>query len=109
MTVVREFFHNGGVYYHKLDLKDDSITLNCLDSGELIRYDAKCNAWVNGKFFGRFGQDYPDAARSKLSWIFAYAGTLDVVIGNSVDEVEGLLDFEVQISRRYLDTLFKEN
>ena len=93
-TIIKWFDVNYNSYYHELDLSNDSISLK-LGDDVLLHYD--CNAKVlkpDGYLYGRF-------ICGASSWLFEkYDGT--VIIGNSVDEPDGLIDFEVEISKMYI-------
>lgn len=94
-TAIRGFVHNGEYYEHWIDLDDDSVSVF---DGErfVIVYDSKCTAWVDGKVYGRFSirDDH---------WVFISEKSGDVIVGQSSNLAEGLLDFEVEISKKYLD------
>lgn len=100
MTVIREFFHDGGVYYHDLNLNDDSVSLVCLEREKLLTYDYGGVArTVDGEIWGRF-------TIKEGAWVFTYGSTGGTLQGNPTTEVEGLLNFEVKVSRIALDTIF---
>lgn len=95
VTVIRSLEHNGEYYEHWLDLDDDSVSVFDGDRYVIV-YDSKCTAWVDGKVYGRFSirDDH---------WVFTNEQTGEVIVGKSANLAEGLLDFEVEISKKYLD------
>lgn len=100
MATVRHFEHNGKHYRHEMDLTTDSITLVDQDDNELVIYQADS---VVGdltmhpvKRLGRFSIE-------DNFWVFKEENGAIVRPGFSFDLVEGLLDAEVEISKKYLE------
>jgi len=107
MSMVRHFFHNDGAFTHEIDLNDDSITLICMDRGNLLTYDRSAVARDNdGNIVGRFGIERIDADDY---WVFTWAESGAFTKGKSTRLAEGLLDSEVEISKRYIDSLGMED
>ena len=94
-TIIKWFDVNYNSYYHELDLSNDSIRLK-LGDDVLLHYDCHCKVRKpDGSLYGRFiyGNEY---------WSFLPIGGHDLIKGNSVDEADGLIDFEVEISKIYI-------
>jgi len=103
MATIREFFHNGGIYYHNFNLDDDSIALVCLERGKLLTYDNHAVARNNDNvIIGKFSIRTIDSIDY---WVFIYTRSDEFIKCESTCHAESLLSSEVEISKRYIDSL----
>lgn len=112
LSHIREFFCHGGIFLHFMALShNDTIILVDFDQRPLIRYtsngivqevdkdkadrmlDLKANV---GKILGRvrLGSPY---------WEFIDEETQEIITSKyTIDDVEGILDFEVELSKKWI-------
>lgn len=102
MAIVRQFSHDNDHYYHELNRDDDSITLCSADKEVLLTYTSYCVAQTQDAVIGNFSIRKKDG---KDRWVFEDAETNEVIWCRPACEVEGLVDSEVEISKRFLDVL----
>ena len=100
-TIIKRFKVNDKHYCHEMDLSDDSISLLGY-GGYLLRYDCHAKARKpDGTLYGVF----------KIQgdkWVFIRDDSPDVIFGNKTREPDGLIDFEVEISKMYIKELENE-
>ena len=99
-TIIKRFEVDDKHYGHEIDLSDDSISLLGY-GGYLLHYDS------HGKVRKPDGTLYGKFIYGASSWLFEkHDGT--AIPGNSTSEPDGLIDFEVEISKMYIGELGNE-
>jgi len=112
LSQIREFFCHGGIFLHFMALShNDTVLLLDFNMRPLIRYtsngivqeidkdkvdqvlDLKANV---GKILGRIRLGSP-------YWEFINEETQEVTVSKyTIDQVEGVLDFEVELSKKWI-------
>lgn len=101
MYSVREFEIDDVDYLHIFD-EDDNVVLAQIDDDikPLLTYTYKCDIILNDNVIGHFTQ-------RDDKWVCILnplvVPSMPEVVGNSTSEVEGLLDFEVIISKMLIE------
>lgn len=102
---MRSFIHNNKMYQHILELEDDSVQLIDHDRNTHLIYTANCAVIspITQAIIGHTSTDDND------NWKFTSTdGEVLTSEYNIYRHVEGLIDFEADISKWYLDKI-REN
>lgn len=98
LSFIEAFEHNNKHYTHSIDLDNDSVYLFDDDSNPLLEYTSNAAIYQVGETPIRLGRfNIVDN-----HWVFTDEITEEKIKGNSFSEVEGLLHFEIKISKRWL-------
>ena len=105
-TQIRYFEQSGNGYFSMMDFKDDTIYLVNKNDDIIITYDSWGNVRHNNKIIGKFSLNRESCwVLLKSDTLLSIAsGLLELPIGPSInDPAEGLLDYEVQFSKLFIE------
>lgn len=115
MNVIRTYLHQGLIYYHVMDTDTDRILLKSFEGNYLLMFDSNCKVYdisalstetALGVVKKLVPHNMPIAGLFSLNeqqyWVYTSEGQ-EIVSSHHLNEVEGLLDFEVEVAKLWLD------
>lgn len=115
LSLIREFFHEGGIYFHYIAPRhNDEVILTDFDGKPLLRYSSSCDIQEIDEdkhhlIFDRkqnVGQQIGRIFLRDEGWCYQLWNDDAVMSKYTLDHVEGVLDCEVIISKLWLSKKF---
>lgn len=118
LSVVRDFHYEGGIYFHAIDLNTDNLYLVDFNYKPLLRYTSDLSI---SEIKEHSSDDLFDKNKSigdtighihlvEGVWVFRDAKTGNVFNKDfTIQQVEGVIDFEVEVSKLWLKQKFPLN
>lgn len=115
ITPIRQYLHNGGIYYHEMDLNSDTVIVKDFEGQHLLIFDSSARLYdvsglskeaLHGVLNRSIKHNMPMVGHCALNddqdWVF-HADGVEIVSKFNLRQVEGLLDFEIDIAKWWME------